>query len=73
MVYLSVQLQEKLPFHVVNVRSNDALYADTEFKNKVFEMMEIISTDISEIQKDLDFSVLDINVIFFFFYLLYTK
>ena len=30
--YLCIQMQEKLPFHIAGVRSNDELFAEPEYK-----------------------------------------
>eukprot|EP00828_Plagiopyla_frontata_P009321 TRINITY_DN1479_c0_g1_i13.p1 TRINITY_DN1479_c0_g1~~TRINITY_DN1479_c0_g1_i13.p1 ORF type:complete len:644 (-),score=111.04 TRINITY_DN1479_c0_g1_i13:135-2066(-) len=38
MAYLCAQLQEKLPYHITNVKSNDFLYAENDFKNAVYTL-----------------------------------
>ena len=51
--YLAVQLQEKIPYHVENVRSNDVLYREPEFKQAIFaklqEVLGQINTLLAEV------------------------
>lgn len=49
--YLCVQMQEKLPYHVENVKSNDSLYPEPEFKEACFEKMQEV---LLEIKKNLE-------------------
>lgn len=62
LAYLCIQLQNKLPYHIENVKSNDALFAETEFKTEIIKKINEILNEISTSQTELDFSNNDSNV-----------
>lgn len=62
LVYLCIQIQEKLPYHIDNVKSNDSLFAETEFKTEIFKKITEIIQEISTAQNELDFHSPDILV-----------
>jgi len=64
LAYLCIQIQEKLPYHIENVKSNDSLFAESEFKNEIFKKITEIIQEISTTQNELDFHSPDILVIF---------
>lgn len=62
LIYLCIQIQEKLPYHIENVKSNDSLFAETEFKNEIFKKISEIIQEIATTQNELDFHSPDILV-----------
>lgn len=71
LVYLCIQMQEKLPYHIENVKSNDSLFAETEFKNEIFKKITEIIQEITAAQNELDFHSTDITVLFHFYNILF--
>ena len=47
-MYLACQAQEKLPFHLEGVTSNDALFKSVDFKIALVEKITQISSNIEE-------------------------
>ena len=62
LAYLCIQVQEKLPYHIENVKSNDSLFAESEFKAEIFKKITEIIQEISTTQNELDFHSSDITV-----------
>ena len=55
--YLVSQLQNRLPYHIINVDSNDEIYTkDEEFKQEAFEIIESLMNQILE-----DISMLELR------------
>lgn len=46
--YICIQLQEKLPYHVDNVKSNDALYPEPDFKEACWEKLQEVVKEIKD-------------------------
>ncbi|KRX02875.1 hypothetical protein PPERSA_04078 [Pseudocohnilembus persalinus] len=51
--YLCIQIQDKLPYHVEGVISNDQLFAEPEFKLKIIEFLQECIKQINEIQNEI--------------------
>jgi len=47
--YLCVMVQEKLPYHLDNVKSNDSLYTDADYKSAIFQSIEDLLKEIQEL------------------------
>jgi len=45
-VYLCVQLQDKLPYHIENIKSNDSLYTEEDYKQTIFVKFQEVSEEI---------------------------
>jgi len=45
-VYLCVQLQDKLPYHIENIKSNDSLYTEEDYKQTIFVRFQEVSEEI---------------------------
>ena len=68
--YICVQMQEKLPYHVENVRSNDSLYTEPEFKQALFEKLQEILNEIDKNLKEINEKKcedLEVITLFYFF------
>ena len=46
--YLCISLQEKLPYNIENVKSNDSLYTDLEYKTAIFQSLEGLLKEVQE-------------------------
>lgn len=53
MVYLSCQAQEKLPFHIEGVISNDGLFKSADFRLALVSRMLEVFADIESLLKNL--------------------
>jgi hypothetical protein len=60
--FLCIQLQPRLPYHYENVKSNDSLFVENEFKLEVVERINETLTEVTTLQNELDFQTLDSNV-----------
>ena len=63
LAYLCVQLQEKLPYHIENIKSNDSLYTEEEYKQTIFVRFQEVSEEIIKNLAEINsFEVPDIEV-----------
>lgn len=60
--FLCIQLQPKLPYHIENVKSNDSLFVENEFKLEVIETINQTLKEVTTVQNELDFQTTDSNV-----------
>lgn len=51
--YLCTECQEQLPYHVENVKSNDELYTESEYKEAMMNRINEVAADIHSRIKDL--------------------
>lgn len=51
--YLSCQFQDKLPYHIQGVNSNDTLYKDDGFKAAIKTAVKDLKDNIEELYKEI--------------------